>query len=219
MNEYMRLDDRTQIATLTSEALRLLQLDDLWTTAVREWSSSPNNPQSSPEELFRLANEMKVLLETIGNRRDFLSGIGDSISDEDEDLLNSVLWGNELSAEDQADLRWIITREGGLRRLIASAVDTLSNYYSEIEHIDQQMQALGLGEAVNGDLTRKFRCALGLTLIGGGFLSLPPTIGGAVGVGLTVGAVGAGLLVGATGGVAGLAIIAAGIFFIRKSKC
>ncbi len=225
----MRIDDRAQVARLTSESLELLQLDDIWTAAVQQISHPTDDVSFTADEIISVVEQMLTLLQSIGEQSDFLHQLGENVDESDEDVLNSLLWGDELGAQEQSDLRWMIARQFGLSGLIHTAADGLADYEVEISNLRRDLLSFGQGETVEGDspsatvegdLSRKFRCNLGLTLIGGGILSMPATATGATAAGVALGAtVGGAVLVGATGGIAGLAVIVAGIFFIRKSKC
>ncbi len=206
------------VATMTGDMLRLLQLDDLWTGAVAQ-TLIPSERTPALAEVESLAGEMIDRLGQMQEHVDLLRKVGEDLGDDGEDRLNSLLWGTELNSEDRTDLRWLLTRAGGFQSMARSAGDVLSSYDSEVNLLEQQLTFLRQGEAATGDLSRRYRCGLGQGLIIGGAASLPATAVAAAGAGVTVGAIGAAVLVAATGGVAGVAVLIAGLFVIRKARC
>jgi hypothetical protein len=131
-----------------------------------------------------------------------------------------VLWGDDLSPADRDDLRWLTVREGGFGGMATSAAAALSRWSDERTDINAQLELLERGLPAGGDLSRKFRCGLGMGLMLGGAGTLTAAASSGAQAAVAVGAaIGAGVAVGVTRGIAAIALIVAGIFLIRKQKC
>jgi hypothetical protein len=191
-----------------------LQLDDLWTAAAQAHSSANNDVQTSQSrEIGGLVRDMTESLALLGESVETLREAAVGCSQEGESCLNELLWSTELRDEDRADLRWLTLRHGGFQGISTTAIATLSTCQSEIDQLRRQSVAMGIGNAVAGDLTRQFRCGLGMALISSAIMSLQTTAVAAVSV------ASAGALIATTGGVGAIAILVAGLLVIRNSRC
>jgi len=131
-----------------------------------------------------------------------------------------LTWGDGLSTEDRDDLRWLVTRAGGVTELVRSTADTLSTYEDELHALEQQVYRMQSGEDAYGDLSPSFRCGLASGLLISGAASLPSAAGTAAAVAVAAGgAVTAGVIVGVSGGIGAIALIVAGILVMRRQKC
>ena len=72
------------------------------------------------------------------------------------------MWGEGLSTTDRDDLRWLVTRAGGVTGLVHSAASTRSNYQTEINALDEQVGRRKSGERIAGDLSRDFGVVWGV---------------------------------------------------------
>jgi hypothetical protein len=73
--------------------------------------------------------------------------------------------------------------------------------------------------AASGDLSRRFRCGLGKSLLITGVGAVPTAATAGATAVFTFAAVAAGVAVGSSGGIAGIAIIVAGLLVIRNARC
>jgi hypothetical protein len=229
----LSVSEKAYLSIFNGKVLQLLQLDDLWTSEVYARSeSSVDRDGSDTDEIVFIVETMKSLLATLERDIPFLHLIAERAERADADMSAYLAVREELSDQDRNDLDWIIGREGGLRLLLHNAADILSTYEAAIAQLDEQIDAMALADGIGniaqsdevfleGDLSRKFRCALGLALCGGTILTIPTTVVGASSVAATAtaAAISGAIMVGASGGIAALAILAAAIFFIRGSKC
>jgi hypothetical protein len=210
--------DRTALAQMTGDMMTLLQLDDAWT----EWTElAPQRVALDPAFFpVALTEQMTGLLRRMGGAADFIGSLPKRMGDDLQERFDALQWGEGLSTADRDDLRWLVTRAGGVTGLVQSTAAALSNYEAEIEALQQQVQRVQSGGTAAGDLSRKFRCALGNGLMIGGASSLPAAAMAGAGAALaTGGVVAVGVIVGATGGVGAIALVVVGLLVIRRQKC
>ncbi len=213
------VEEQSQLGRMTADSLRLLQLDDIWTSVVQNPRSvGRDNPQITPG-LESVVLGMITLLESCAEHRELLQSLAERMDEDDEAWLALILESGLFDQESTGEIRRRADEAGGFRGLALAAADGLASAQEEIYLLQGQLRDLDAGTAVAGDLTRKFRCNLGMTLLTGGLLSIPPIAAAAVGTGIAAGAVGAGLLVGATGGIAAIPIVIAGLIFMARSGC
>jgi hypothetical protein len=212
--------DRATLSHMTGDMVTLLLLDDAWTDAMYNAWIEQTREDGEPVSVDGIADEMAQLLQRMGEAAEFIGSLPRRMGDDLQARFDALMWGEGLSTADRDDLRWLVTRAGGVTGLVQSTTATLSTYPAEIAALQEQVQQVQSGETAEGDLSAKFRCGLGSGLLISGIAAIPAAgmagAGAAVAVG---GAVAAGVLVGATGGVGAIVVITAAILVMRRQKC
>jgi hypothetical protein len=211
-------ESQMSASTLASRIMNLLVIDDLWTAAAT--GTRPQQGDASLPDYAQITRRMMELIPEIGQASDFVRLIPVFMGDDGEERFTALQWGSELSAEDRDDLRWLAAREGGLGGLAHKAADVLLDYGDEVASLKGQVRSIGQGLQVEGDLSRRFRCGLGQSLIVTGAGCLPAAASAGAGAAFAAGVAATGMAVGAaTGGIGAIAIMVAGLLVIRKARC
>ena len=199
----------------TADCVKLLQLDDVWT------SMAVGGPSLGLPNLKTLVSETKSLIYRVSERAPAVFAIAEKHSDALAKTTRDLLSSGLLSESDRTDLIWILARLGSdsVIEVLRDAMQSLDNPGSEVRHLDEQLRQIIEGQSANGDLSKEFRCNLSLTLIGGSILALPSSAAAGLGAMAVVGgtAVVAGMFL--TGGVGGIALLVAGLLVARRNKC
>jgi hypothetical protein len=232
-------EDKVKLSQISGNMMTLLLLDDAWTESVQRRSAPVDDPASpdpfgDPASPVYLAIEMeRLLLERMGEAADFIGSLPDRMGDDLSARFDALIWGDWLSSADRDDLRWLVTRVGGVTEMAQSASAALSAYEDEAYDLRMKMGRLPPARQSQsvpqpqsqsqsgGDLSKSYRCGLGSGLLVSGAAALPSAIGSGAAAAFTAGAgaAAAGVIVGATGGVAAIAIIVAGLLVMRRARC
>lgn len=212
--------DRALMSRMSGDMMTLLLLDDAWTEFLDDAWIELTREGGDPLSVDGIADEMAQLLQRMGGAADFIGSLPERMGDDLQARFDALMWGEGLSTADRDDLRWLVTRAGGVTGLAQSTAAALSNYPAEIAALQEQVQQVQSGGTAAGDLSASFRCGLGSGLLISGGAAIPAAgmagAGAAVAVG---GAVAAGVLVGATGGIGAIGLIVVGLLVMRRQKC
>ena len=138
-----------------------------------------------------------------------------------DETTRNLLSSGQLSESDRTDLVWFLRRHGrdSVIEVLRGASQALADPKSEAQNLDEQLRRITEEQYVTGDFSKKFRCGLSSSLIGGSILSLPSTAVASLGVLAAGGAVAGVTGMFLTGGVGAIAILVAGLFVARRSGC
>jgi hypothetical protein len=212
----LRPIERAEMSRKSGDMMTLLLLDDAWTEFVRG-QVPPDVHAPFPLELIA---EMNRLLAGMDQAAQLIRRVSERLGPDLNARFDALMWGDGLSTEDRDDLRWLVTRAGGVAEFVRSTADTLMTYGEEVDALDLQVRRVRSGEQAIGDLSPSFRCGLASGLLISGAASLPSAAGTGAAVAIAAGgAITAGVIVGATGGIGALALIVAGILVMRRQKC
>jgi hypothetical protein len=207
----LSIAEGADVVAATTSINQLLQLDAIWTEAVAAGSPASGD-EIGPwvEQLASIVKDISNLVYGLEFHHARLSDIVNSHRDEADATLRTLLWENVLDGNVREDLRWWIG-DRSIRELWSVADSSFSHdsLVSEVDQLQAQLSEVERGQAVAGDLGKKFCCDAANNLFTGGILLIP------AGIGVGVAAVGAGI---ATGGV-GLLIAGAAIWWARKHRC
>ena len=236
--------DQVRLSRITGDMMTLLLLDDAWTEAAQQPGSWAIPATSSPEgeipptPLEQITDEMQRLLQQMGEAAEFIGTLPERMGTDLSVRLDALMWGDGLSSADRDDLRWLVTRAGGVTGLAQSAAAALSNSRSEADDLQAKVNRLqsgemasgwtfpggafppgadlgeafppgaDLGEASQGDLSKDYRCGLGSGLLVSGFAALPSAAGTGAAAAVAAGAAGAVAAGVIVGATGGVAAIA-----------
>jgi hypothetical protein len=230
--------DLIRVSEMSGDIMTLLALDDAWTAAVASASFGvPHADEAGSEAAVRLGKvlayqrieaaidlgrEIMSRLSRINENQypSLMSALPELLGPDGEEQFTALLWSDDLNPADRDDLRWIAQRHGGLAGLAGSAAAELDGWRPEYNAIQEQVNSLSRGLPASGDFSKHFRCGLGNGLMVSGFTTMAGTASLGAGAALAVGGtIAAGVAVAATGGIAGLAILVAGVVIARKAMC
>lgn len=149
-----------------SDFERLNQLDDIWTSYL--FTVGPVS-SADREALDEITGEMRKILGRVGAHTDFLQGIINGNQFAFEQAYRTVLAVAPLSANQRGSLDAVVNEEGGAT-LFANRELTLLREQSEEEAgqlRDKMDRIRAVGGTVQGDLSFRFKCALGITILAG----------------------------------------------------
>jgi hypothetical protein len=199
----------------SADCAQLLQLDDVWT------SMAVRGPSLGLSNLETMVSEIKPLIDRVSERAPIVHAIAEAHIEDLDEATRDLLSSGQLSESDRTDLIWILRRRGrdSVIEVLRGASQALDDPKSEAQYLDEQLRRITVGQFVTGDLSRKFRCGLSLSLIGGSILTFPSSAAAGFGV-MAVGGAAAGVTgMFLTGGVGGIALLVAGLFVARRSGC
>lgn len=144
--------DQVRLSRITGDMMTLLLLDDAWTELAQQpdsWvMSTTMDPRGEipPTRLEQITDEMQRLLQRMGEAAGFIGTLPERMGADLSARFDALMWGDGLSSADRDDLRWLVTRAGGVTGLAQSAAAALSNSSSEADDLQAKVTRMQSGE-------------------------------------------------------------------------